>query len=166
MVRHLPLENSPFFVLVDDGDFELAASRSWYLNAGGYAVSSSGSSRRGDFETTYLHRLLLGLEPGDFDYGDHINKNRLDCRQANLRVLTSAQSAQNRSKGRERSGQKLTSRYRGVSFAKNRKKAWLANGYLDGKSYNLGYFETELEAAQAASDWRRQYMPFSVEEPI
>lgn len=43
-----------------------------------------------------FHRWLLGLSPGDGWVGDHINRDVLDCRRSNLRVVTPAASNLNR----------------------------------------------------------------------
>lgn len=43
---------------------------------------------------------------------------------------------------------KFTSKYKGVSFKKNRKK-WVAQSYINGKQTYLGSFATEEEAHQA-----------------
>jgi hypothetical protein len=44
----------------------------------------------------YLHRAILGLEAGDVRQCDHINRDTLDNRRANLRMATVLENAHNR----------------------------------------------------------------------
>lgn len=106
-----------------------------------------------------LHRVILGCP--DHLFVDHINRNTLDNRLANLRACTQAQNRQNLAnyKGSR-------SRYRGVTFCEtdyHRRKPWQAAVYLDGKVVRAKYFATEDEAGAAAAAWRRELMPFSSE---
>lgn len=86
-----------------------------------------------------LHRIIMGNPKGIVD---HINGNILDNRKKNLRVCSIRENVINQKK---RVG--TTSRYKGVSWSKASKK-WLAciNKYY--KTYNLGYFENEKDAAR------------------
>lgn len=57
----------------------------WSLNPSGYAY------RVGEGTTILLHRVLLGLlNAGPMFQADHINRDRLDNRRQNLRVVTAA----------------------------------------------------------------------------
>lgn len=136
------------FALVDDADFDELSQHRWCLSAQGYVVRRDGS------RIVPLHRELLGLHPGDGLTGDHINRNRLDNRRANLRVATHAQNSQNHPGHRGR-----TSRYRGVSFDRSRKK-WRAQVHVGAQRLNKR-FDTEQEAAEAAREYRAAHMPFA-----
>lgn len=94
--------------------------------------------------SVYLHRLIIGAGSGDLV--DHINRNPLDNRTANLRLATRSQNAANRGADRRRNG--TTSRHKGVSFNKARGK-WCAYIHVDGKTRSLGRFEAEDDAARA-----------------
>ena len=74
---------------------------------------------------------------------DHINGNGLDNRKANLRLCTRAQNQMNSIK---RTGK--SSIFKGVSWHKNAWK-WRANIKINQKDIHIGYFDTELEAAEA-----------------
>jgi hypothetical protein len=93
-----------------------------------------------------MHRELLGLEPGDPLQCDHINRDRLDNRRANLRIVTSA--ANNTNLG-SRGG---TSKYRGVHWNKDR-HAWHAQARLNGHARYLGLFPLEDDAARAVNSF-------------
>jgi hypothetical protein len=104
-----------------------------------------------------MHRLILGLPVGDPRLGDHINRNRLDNRRSNLRIVDRAGNGQNVG---SRAGS--TSSFRGVSWdSRNRK--WSAQCMLRQKLYHLGRYTSEIEAARAAAAFRAEHMPFAVE---
>ena len=138
--------------VVDDEDIPLAARYSWVLNSNGYAWRSiMGGTRH-----LYLHRELLGLGLGDRRQADHANRDRLDNRRANLRIATPGQNAQNKpSLGG-------SSPFRGVSWDRSRRK-WTAAVQLNGRRHQVGRFDDEREAAEAAAAFRRIHMPFSDE---
>lgn len=143
------------YVRVDAEDHEALSRHRWSLHQRGYACRWV-PGRYGNGATSFMHRELLGLEPGDGLQGDHINRDRLDNRKANLRVVTIQQQRQNQ----EPRGK--ASRYRGVCFNRQR-GAWYARVRLDGKTYYLGQHATEEEAAEAASRFRAEHMDFAVE---
>lgn len=136
--------------IVDAEDVAVVGQYRWTLNLNGYAWRSVDGGRR----HIYLHRAIAGATWGDGTYVDHINRDRMDCRRVNLRIVTPQQSAQNKPA--------LRGRFRGVSFDASRGR-WSAHAQLDGKRRFLGRFDTEEEAAAAAAQWRREHMPFSEE---
>lgn len=88
--------------LVDDADVELVAGR-WHTAPGAntrYAVRRHRTPA--GRITEQMHRLILGLprwQPGGLEV-DHVNRNGLDNRRANLRVVTHAGNAANRDNGK------------------------------------------------------------------
>jgi hypothetical protein len=150
----MPLSGKQF-ALLDRADYERFGNRVWYLASTGYA-RRKGPRNGGSQATVFLHREILGLAHGDSEV-DHINRDRLDNRRVNLRLATRAEQCQNiPAKGR--------SRFRGVSFdSRSMKKQWRAGAKLNGRAHYLGHFETEEEAAEAASVFRREHMPYSQE---
>lgn len=139
--------------IIDASDAHLAEHR-WCVLVSGYVMRQGyvGGVRRAIF----LHRTVLGLAPNDERQGDHVNGDRLDCRQSNLRPATAAQNTQNVP------GRKGTSAYRGVSWDASRAK-WFASARLNGKTVHIGRFVEERAAAEAASAFRLQHMPFTNE---
>ena len=103
-----------------------------------------------------LHRFLLGLVPRDGVLADHRNGNRLDNRRANLRRCDRTTNPQNQG---SRGGR---SRHRGVTLDKSSQR-WRASVVLNGRRHHLGYFEHELAAAAAASQFRAVHMPYSAD---
>jgi hypothetical protein len=141
------------YALVDTADAAWVNQWTWRLGGKGYAVRSEGWQR--SFRMIYLHRELLGLAFGDTRQGDHINMEKLDNRRTNLRIVTKAQQQQNQPGHRNAS-----SRYRGVSWD-TRVGKWHAFVRPNRKMVHLGFFDDELEAAEAARSARVRLLPFA-----
>jgi len=92
-----------------------------------------------------IHRLLAKyFKPNEFQEHlqvDHIDRNPLNNSLDNLRMVTSQQNSCNRSKK-----QNCSSKYKGVSFDK-RTKNWRVYINFNGKSFYLGRYNSELDAA-------------------
>ena len=127
---------TPF--LVDEQDFELVSGRTWYD-----FKSRSGkvyAKTKIDGRWVALHRLIVNPAAGEeVAYEDG---NSLNCRRANLRCVTHAQSQQGRKTQRNN-----TSGYRGVTYYKRFGK-WAARITVNGKTTHLGYYSTPETAAE------------------
>lgn len=121
--------------LVDDEDFDYLSQWKWYFH--GHAPAT-GTPKQ------FMHHKLLQPLPGFIV--DHINRDSLDNRKANLRIATQADNTRNRSKSQIVAGRLTTSRYKGVARG-NRK--WVAYIGHAGRRKHLGTFATESEAAEA-----------------
>ena len=101
-----------------------------------------------DNKRYYAHRLawlyVYGYMPKILD---HINKHGLDNRISNLRECTQAENMKNISKPTTN-----TSGYKGVSWAKNNKK-WVVYARHEGVTYNLGYYDDKLDAANVYKEF-------------
>ncbi len=150
--------------IIDASDSDLVLPFAWHLlkmkNAAGYAIRCFGSHSNGTWEKVLMHREILGLpRKSDGRQGDHINRDGLDNRRGNLRILTSAQNRQNQI-GRPYG----TSRYRGVSWNTKTGK-WVVVVMVNNKSYWFGTFDNEDVANKAAIAARKELLPYNV-EPI
>ncbi len=100
------------------------------------------------------HRLawlfVYGEDPGE-KMIDHINGDPADNRICNLRLAKSVDNARNR-----RKLEGATSSYKGVSWYK-RKRKWVAQIGIDGRSTHLGYFHDELAAHMAYCEAAQKY---------
>lgn len=153
--RRMPLRGSDrrtvvAWALVSTEDYGVLSAFRWYRSSEGYARRSEGGRK------VYMHRELLGLQPGDGLFGDHINGDRLDNRRENLRVVTRAQQQQNVPGQRGKS-----SEHRGVHWRKDIGR-WNVQVRVNGTVHNLGVFDDEAEAAHVAAAFRERHMPFSV----
>lgn len=117
--------------IVDDEDFEFLSQWKWHVVGGGYAARSVRHA--GKRFLIYMHRALL-----EADEVDHINRNKLDNRRANLRACDRSGNMLNREKF---SG---SSRFKGVHFDQT-KQLWRASF----RGVSLGRFKHEEVAAIA-----------------
>jgi hypothetical protein len=97
-----------------------------------------------------MHRVVLELSGHDIAgfCVDHINHDTLDNRLRNLRLATNQENARNQRKHLHCNGKQLTSAYKGVCWSKSANK-WEARIKINRKRKTLGYFDSELEAAEA-----------------
>ena len=105
----------------------------WNIGTRGYAkrlVAVDG--KRVD---VFLHRVVANAKPKEIV--DHINRNKLDNRRENLRVVSSLVNCLNRNPNATK-----LSKYKGVTKKDN---GWQV--YVNGKY--IGYYKSELEAAIA-----------------
>jgi hypothetical protein len=120
--------------IVDDEDFERLSKYKWTYLPPGYARRNSKAN--GENRSIALHREVLGITDPAIKV-DHINRNGLDNRRANLRVCTNQQNCRNqRGKG---------TGYKGVSLHYGRYRARIKVDYNDK---NLGTFDSAEEAAR------------------
>lgn len=136
------------YAVVDDEDSHLATYR-WALHPHGYAMRTVRDDAKQ--RTELLHRAVMRLTPGDGCEIDHIDGDKLNCTRSNLRIVTHAQNMQNRvSHGG-------TSKFRGVNWRADMKK-WRAEIQLNHRRIHVGWFESEDDAARAASTFRALVM--------
>jgi hypothetical protein len=142
------------YTIIDATDADFVNQWEWRLSANGYAVR--GHWLEGRCQKVYLHRTLLGLTVEDGIKADHISRDRLDNRRANLRCVTTSENGQNRS------NQAGSSIYRGVAKHKRSGK-WQTAIQINGKKVYLGYFVDEHEAGEAVREARLRLMPYAVD---
>lgn len=102
-----------------------------------------------------LHREILGAPPFSGAEADHVNRDTLDCRRANLRWVTHAQNQQNQSTHRDNA-----SGVRGVMFDPRRHK-WYAQIKRGQRKIWIRYFNTRDDAAIAVAAARARLLPMS-----
>jgi hypothetical protein len=141
------------YAIVDIEDFEKLNRDKWYLfenknKNNFYAVRTE--CRRNIF----MHRRIMNAPRGAII--DHINRNGLDNRKANLRIVTNMQNCWNSDRGFYNG----TSKYKGVRLDKRSGK-WYARIRHNGRYIHLGTFDTEIAAAiaydTAAQAYRGQF---------
>lgn len=90
----------------------------------------------------WMHNVICSAPEGMVV--DHINRNKLDNRKANLRAVTVQQNVWNRKivkKGRR-------TRYTGIYWNKEAGK-WNVRLRVNGRRKSFGYYADEVEAAKA-----------------
>lgn len=134
------------YALVDgDYDGEYFSQYRWYLGKNGYVIRSRVEEKSKDRKGhVYLHREVRPSYNGL--WVDHINRNKLDNRSCNLRLVTPAENAKNR--GLPKTVRK-EGRYRGVTpYHRTRNDGTHRWTVLVGKKW-VGSFEDPIEAAHA-----------------
>lgn len=137
------------FAIIDAEDAEKILQHSWYLRCNGYAGRSARNPNGGNQITILMHRELIEVPDGMFI--DHINRDRLDNRKCNFRIVTRAQNMMNKSQYRNN-----TSGFRGVTWMKS-EQLWVARIDHNRKAIFLGYFKDPEEAARAYDAAAREY---------
>lgn len=145
-MKEIPLTQG-FVALVDDDDYEGLSKVKWTAYRSRHTVYAVRSKK---CKLVYLHRHILQAGPG-IQVG-HVNGDGLNNTRSNLILTTVAGNAWGFQTPRKRK----TSRFRGVSWNK-RKKKWRAELRVDGKSFFLGLFEVEEDAARARDAASRKY---------
>ncbi len=133
--------------IVDDDDYGMLSTIRWTAHSQGYAYCRHSVGDK--TKCVYMHRLVVKAKKGEIV--DHINRDRLDNRKCNLRIVTHIQNTLN-------TGVSSTSKsgYKGVCKWWVKKKngeelstPWRAY-YKDGKKQiQIGSFKTAKEAAIA-----------------
>lgn len=128
------------FFFIDKEDLPLIADHSWrvYVRKDGYTRVETSLNTGGKIIHFSVAMHLLGK------WIDHIDNDPTNNRRSNLRPATVMQNSQNAPKHRK----KCSSVYKGVCFHK-RKKLWMTLICANKKSYFVGYYRTEIEAAIA-----------------
>lgn len=140
---------------IDAADAAWVGRWRWSLSAKGYASRGVQIGKKNI--TIRLNRMLLGLVPGDNLDGDHVDRDRLNNRRSNLRIVPKGRNAQNKS-----SYTGTSSKYRGVSWKKSNQK-WQAEIKTGNTRKYLGLFDSEEAAAEAAKAARAEHMPYAID---
>jgi len=138
------------FAKVDPDDYICLSQFRWHCKTNPNATSAVRSTTSAAKQKRiYMHRLIADTPP--HLVCDHINHNGLDNRKANLRNCTLTQNNAN-----SRPAKNSSSKYKGVSFNKTRKK-FAAYIKKNGKQKHLGHFTNEIEAAKAYDQAAKKY---------
>lgn len=143
--RKIPLTQGQY-AIVDPEDYASLSKYRWHANKGRftyYAQRRVWDAKNKKELTIRMHREVLDVP--DFLFVDHINRNGLDNRKANVRPAKHWQNVCNRPKSPRT---KSRSKYRGLTWHKAKGK-WHARIRFTGRTKSLGYFDNETDAAKA-----------------
>lgn len=141
------------FALVDDADFEWLSQWKWrafwdWHTKSYYARSSEKGKTHKTRRELRMHRLILGLEPGDKRHGDHIDGNTLNNQRSNLRIANVCQSNQNR-----RTPKSNTSGHKHVGWNLG---AWRVCMRVNGITTKAERYKSKEDAIARANELRNQ----------
>jgi hypothetical protein len=150
----IPLSQGQY-AIVDAKDYDWLTSYAWWAqydpSIDNYYVRTQIKRASKDWPCISMHRLIMGLESKDSRVVDHINRNTLDNRRCNLRVVTRWENALNKG-----ISSRNTSGYKGVSWRANRSR-WIAQIRVRGKLIKLGSRKTKEEAYQLYCEGSKKY---------
>jgi len=141
--RRIPLTRGKF-AIVDPDDYPELRKYKWFAVKNGatfYAKRRTRLTERVKTTFVWMHRKIMNAP--DNLVIDHINYNGLDNRKANLRLATRKQNSIHII----RTMNPGSSKYKGVSWRGDRKK-WDVKIMADGKTYHLGCYKDEIQAAK------------------
>jgi hypothetical protein len=137
----------PSYAKVDPEDYDRFKDHEWYAAGCAPHFYANRLVRKGNAGKTKflaMHREIMNPPEGIFI--DHINRDKMDNRKANLREATYSQNGANRPKF----NRPANSKYKGVSLQKTKtKRTWQATICVNRKRIYLGTFYNEIEAAKA-----------------
>lgn len=133
------VNKEPATILFDTEDFDKISKHCWRLNETGYVITSIKGHK------VRIHNLILNRDTSNPNIVcDHINRNKLDNRKENLRIVTQKENNKNRN---NINGAKH------YSFDKKRKK-YIVNIKENYKTIHIGYYNTIEEAQNAYNHYR------------
>lgn len=129
--------------LVDDKDYETVNALTWHVHRykSGTCYAEHTRSVEGKTITYRMHQFITGQKGIDHRDGDGLNDQR-----SNFRLATPHQNRMNKKKYRS-----FVSIYKGVGckYLAGGDKRFSAYIGIDGKQKHLGYFDVEIDAAEA-----------------
>ena len=127
--------------VIDAADIDRVSSVSWHEN-NGYGRTGPRAGR------SYMHHFILGWNGTRRVNVDHINRDKLDNRRSNLRIVSVGDNNNNFSPTRKnnRSG------HCGIFWDQGRGR-WLASARVNGKSRHIGRFVDQDDAITARDRW-------------
>jgi hypothetical protein len=138
-----------YVALVDDADYEWLGQFTWFVLKGTTDHHYAGTTVDG--KITLMHRLIMQVT-NTKSFIDHIDRDGLNNQRHNLRISTNAQNQYNAKKHRLKKETRPSSKYKGVSWLKKRKK-WASKAKINKKLIWLGYYDLEKDAARAYNDF-------------
>ena len=135
-------------IFVDNSDYDKVNNYHWRIHKN-YATAIVWSD--GKHKSIWMHKLITGPIEKGFDV-DHINRNTLDNRNINLRVVKHYQNKQN-----VKLNENNTSGFRNISYNKKTGKYFVSFRYKT-KQYSVGCFKTIEKSVEKLKNKRKQVM--------
>lgn len=144
--KHITLSNTDETSVVSECDYDKIKVRRWHKDSNGYAVCYY-RDEFGKEGRLFLHREVMCSKEGDVT--DHINRDKLDNRRGNLRIVTTSQNGMNRGPNKGRPG--------GFKGAVGEDGKFVTKVMVEGVSIYVGTFATKEDAAKAYNIVAQEY---------
>lgn len=115
----------------------------WYLRKDNYVATSNYNG-----EYCYLHNIIIG---NNCCYIDHVDRNRLNNTNDNLRYASASENGMNKGIRKDNKSGKV-----GVHWSKQNNK-WCAMIGFNNKHINLGYFDYFEDAVKIRVEAEKKY---------
>jgi hypothetical protein len=130
--------------IIDDEDFNWLNQWKWFFNSG-YARRMKylgGGAKNIKLKTIHMSREIMKKHNllNEHLQVDHINRNKLDNRKCNLRMVTCSQNQQNVGLRKDNK-----SGYKGI-YWREKYKRWACQKMTNGKTIFLGHFMNIIDA--------------------
>ena len=148
--RLIPLTQGKFSK-VDPEDYESLMKHKWSARKSPHTYYAIRSIQKRNKQISELiHRVVTNAPKGMFV--DHINRDGLDNRKANLRLVTARQNIWNSERGKYMG----KSRFKGLTWVPSTKK-WQVVLHVNNKRISFGYYKNEAEAARVSNKAAKKY---------
>jgi len=139
-MKRIKASNRDVEIIIDDKHHPLIKKYKWWI----FKIKKQYYARaRISGKDIYLHQMIMGSPPVYNFAVDHINHDTLDNREENLRWVSKQKNSNNLRAG------PCHSQYIGVTKSRSKNKPWKASIMKSGIRYPLGFFENEIDAAEA-----------------
>ena len=126
--------------IIDIEDIDKCIYYRWSINNLGYIVTYKNN------KCILLHKLIL-VNNDKTKVIDHINRNKLDNRKSNLRIVDHYINSHNRD---------IIKNNKGIQFRKSDNK-WIVTFYVKGKRMYFGSYANEEVASIVAKQYMKRY---------